>query len=89
MQHFGFLKVISLQLTSANLGLYDTKDENDSGWRFIEYFKALTELAKSDTERNMVRNVPTTGNTRICLACDLTLFIFIPRLVLPMLDRVH
>lgn len=33
---------------------FDALDEDDNGWKLVEYFAALTELVKSDTERDMV-----------------------------------
>ena len=36
---------------------HDVLDDDDGGWRFVEYFKALTELANSKRERDLVSDV--------------------------------
>lgn len=54
-QHFGRLLELMKLLPDllAYYPMHSRRDEDDNGWKLVEYFTALTELVKSDTERNM------------------------------------
>ncbi|KAF9573120.1 hypothetical protein EC968_008969 [Mortierella alpina] len=54
-QHFGRLLEL-LKVVPELLAIYPAharRDDEDGGWRFVEYFKALTELVRGDTEREL------------------------------------
>ncbi|KAG0203301.1 hypothetical protein BGX28_004397 [Mortierella sp. GBA30] len=54
-QHFSrlleLMKVIPELL--AFYPAHSRRDDDDAGWRFVEYFKALAELVRSDSEREL------------------------------------
>ncbi|KAF9957098.1 hypothetical protein BGZ72_002145 [Mortierella alpina] len=55
VQHFGRLLEL-LKVVPELLAIYPAharRDDEDGGWRFVEYFKALTELVRGDTEREL------------------------------------
>ncbi|KAF9350177.1 hypothetical protein BGX34_001374 [Mortierella sp. NVP85] len=52
-QHFS--RLLELLKSVSGFAAYPShvrRDEEEGGWRFVEYFKALTELVKSEGERN-------------------------------------
>ncbi|KAF9938245.1 hypothetical protein BGZ67_000390 [Mortierella alpina] len=54
-QHFGRLLEL-LKVVPELLAIYPAharRDDEDGGWRFVEYFKALTELVRGDAEREL------------------------------------
>ncbi|KAF9905687.1 hypothetical protein EC991_001361 [Linnemannia zychae] len=54
-QHFGRLLELMKVLPDllAYYPMHSRRDEDDNGWKMVEYFTALTELVKGDTERDM------------------------------------
>ncbi|CAO3573904.1 unnamed protein product [Mortierella alpina] len=55
VQHFGRLLEL-LKVVPELLAIYPAharRDDEDGGWRFVEYFKALTELVRGDAEREL------------------------------------
>ncbi|KAG0306868.1 hypothetical protein BGZ97_000587 [Linnemannia gamsii] len=54
-QHFGRLLELMKVLPDliAYYPMHSRRDEDDNGWKLVEYFTALTELVKGDTERDM------------------------------------
>ncbi|KAF9091841.1 hypothetical protein BGX23_004831 [Mortierella sp. AD031] len=54
-QHFGRLLELMKVLPDllAYYPMHSRRDEDDNGWKLVEYFTALTEMAKGYTERDM------------------------------------
>ncbi|KAG0375629.1 hypothetical protein BGX24_008849 [Mortierella sp. AD032] len=54
-QHFGKLLELIKVLPDllAYYPMHSRRDEDDNGWKLVEYFTVLTELVKGDTERDM------------------------------------
>ncbi|KAF9930001.1 hypothetical protein FBU30_001020 [Linnemannia zychae] len=57
-QHFSKLLELMKVLPDllAYYPMHSRRDEDDNGWKLVEYFTALTELVKGDVERDMFAN---------------------------------